>query len=450
MAEETKKKKPEAHVAKYKKTVVEDFVRLIKEYPIIGAINMENMPAPQLQNMRGQLRSSVVILMAKRRLLKIAIERCKAEKKGLEKLEPYLKGMPALLFTKDNPFKLYKTIQKNKSSAPAKAGQIANKDITIQSGPTPFAPGPVISELAAIGLKTGVENGKVTIRDTAVIVKEGNVINDKVASMLLRLGIQPMEIGLDLVAVFENGVVYGKDVLAIDEVAFQKNLENAALWALNLAVEIGYYNKDTIKLFISKAFREAKAVALEGNIMCDLLAAELVEKAEREMLSLKETAGITVPEKAAIEEAKPIEDKKAEAKVEETKPAEAKEKKVWKDVEEIQKEVKIEARNPRLKDIEEIEEKVEKVEEEIKEVESKKAVEAPSKEEVAKMVKKADERKKQAEIVEMKKKEIGESDKLFDKLKKEGTLRNVGKKENNAPKEDLSPQEIIKKALKKS
>ena len=63
----------EPHISDYKKKVVDEFVKLLKEYPIIGAINMENLPAPQLQNMRSQLRDTVVMRMTKRRLIKIIL-----------------------------------------------------------------------------------------------------------------------------------------------------------------------------------------------------------------------------------------------------------------------------------------------------------------------------------------------------------------------------------------
>src|SRR3989338_2085586 len=114
--------------------------------------------------------------------------------------------MPALLLKKENPFSLYKILKKSKSSASAKAGQIAPRDIIVPAGPTPFTPGPVISEFAALGIKAGVEGGKVAVKQDTTACKEGKPINAPLASMLARLGIEPMEIGLNLVAVFENGV----------------------------------------------------------------------------------------------------------------------------------------------------------------------------------------------------------------------------------------------------
>ncbi len=154
----------QAHVAQYKKDVVASLVKLMGDSPIIGVVNMENLPAPQLQTMRAQLRGKFYITMTKRRLIKLAIEHAKANKSGLEQLEAHLGGMPALIFTNENPFKLSRTLRKSKSPAPAKAGQTALRDIIVPKGATPFAPGPIIGELAMAGIKSGVENGKVAIK----------------------------------------------------------------------------------------------------------------------------------------------------------------------------------------------------------------------------------------------------------------------------------------------
>lgn len=286
-----------AHVSDKKKKVVHEFTDLLKQYPIIAAVNMQNMPAPQLQKMRAILRDNVVIRMTKRRLIKHAIKNAKASKPGVEKLEGYLPGMPALLFTKDNPFKLNKILQQNKSKAPAKGGQIAPNDLIVPAGATPFAPGPVIGELAALGIKTGVEGGKIAIKQDAVVVKAGGVISQKAAEILTRLGIEPMEVGLDLIAAYESGIIFTKDVLTVDDAVYLSNLENACRSAFFLALEMGYATKTTIEPLIAKAFKDAKALGLAQAIMADAIAGDLVAKAEREMLALKSAANIQVPDK---------------------------------------------------------------------------------------------------------------------------------------------------------
>jgi len=208
---------------------------------------------------------------------------------GIEKLDEYIKiGMPALLFTKENPFALYKTLKKSKSKAAAKPGQTAPYDLVIPAGPTPFSPGPVISEFAQIGVKAGVEGGKVAIKQDAVVAKLGEPITSGVASMLARLGITPMEIGLNLLAVYEKGTVYPKSVLDIDETKFMQDLTNAIMSGLNLAVDVAYPTTDTTELLLQKAWREAKAVAIEGSILASGIVEDVLGNAERIAISMKD------------------------------------------------------------------------------------------------------------------------------------------------------------------
>lgn len=281
-----------AHVAPVKKQNVQEFVQLLREYPIVGIVDLERLPSPQLTQMRKQLRGDVLIRLTKKRLLRIAIAQVKGDKPGIEQLEQYLGGIPAVLFAKENPFKLYKSIQRSKSPAPAKAGQKAPRELMIPAGPTPFAPGPVISELGKVGIKAGIDQGKVVIKQDSIVAKEGQVISAELASILLRLGIEPMEIGLNLVAVYENGMIYEQKLLAVDEKAYVANVVQGHTWAMNLAVFAGYTSPDTIKVMIGKATRDSRAVATEFGIMADAVKDAIIGKAERQMLALKSTLNL--------------------------------------------------------------------------------------------------------------------------------------------------------------
>ena len=276
-----------AHVAESKKKVVKEFCDLINSYPVIGVVDMENLPTAQLQKMRGQLRGKVVIRMTKRRFMNIVLDKVKDNKKGIEEMKKYLIGMPALLFTKDDPFKLAKTLKRSMSTAPAKQGQVAPKDIIVSAGPTPFSPGPVISELASAGIKTAIENGKIVVKSDAVVVKKGNKVSAAIAGILVRLGVEPMNVGLNLTAVYDNGTIFTRDVLNIDEEEFIKKIRIAYNSAIGLAIELSFLTKETTEMMIAKAFREAKSLALSQNIMADGVKEEIMAKANKEMLALK-------------------------------------------------------------------------------------------------------------------------------------------------------------------
>lgn len=247
-------------VTNEKKSSVDEFAKLMADYPIIGVINMETLPSKQLQLIRERLRSLVLIKMAKRRLLKLAIEKIKDKKHGIEKILDYAGGMPALLFTKENPFKIASSINKSKSKSAIRPGQKAPFNIIIPKGPTPFAPGPVISELANLKIKAGVEAGKIAVKEDALVLKEGEACSMPLSSMLMRLGIEPMEIGLNLVAAYENGMIYTKDVLSINEDKLIKDITQAHSLAFNLAIEAGIINKQTIEFILVKAEMQANAL----------------------------------------------------------------------------------------------------------------------------------------------------------------------------------------------
>ncbi len=276
-----------------KKTFVQNLTQCIREYPLVGLVNLQQLPAPQLQKMRSLfLSSGIKIVMARKKLLELAMDN--SGKQNIESLKNKIKGMPALLFSQTNPFVLYKILQKNKSEAPAKAGQAAPKDILVKAGPTNFAPGPIISELAAVGIKTKVDAGKLAILSDIVIAKEGEAISAKVAETLKRLDIKPMEIGLSLVAAWENGIVFEAKQLHIDEGEYLNKITTASRWAVNLALEAAYVTPFTTELLLQKAFRQAKALSSEQNIITGLTASEMISQVQRQAKTLVETANITL------------------------------------------------------------------------------------------------------------------------------------------------------------
>ncbi len=311
-----------------KKLLVKKVEELLKTSPVIGIVNMHALPTAQLQRMRAKLRGTVDLFLTKKRLIRFAIEKIKTEKKGIEELEQYLNGIPALLLSKDNPFKVFSILQKNKSKAAAKAGQIAPNDIKIPAGMTQFTPGPIISELGNFGLKTKVTDGKIEIIEDAIVVKTGEEISQEMVGLLAKMGIEPMEVGLDLVAVYENGQIFTKDVLAIDEEEYANNFTQAQSWAFNLAVEAGIMTVETTELMIQKASKEVKALALEANILTDETKDEILAKAEAQgqavgkELNLPAKEAVKEPEEPKVEEK--TETPKEEVKTED-KPAEVKE-----------------------------------------------------------------------------------------------------------------------------
>ena len=269
-----------AKAAQHKKDEAAALTKLMQDHPIIGILNVENLGAAPLAVLRGKLRKDVTIRMSKKQLIKRAIDGLN-DRKDVGKLKDSIVGMPALLLTKENPFKVAKLIKESKSKAPAKPGQTAPYDIVIPAGPTQFTPGPIISELGKAGLKTGVEDGKIVIKEDKVVAGQGDTIDQPLSELLAKFDIQPMEIGLDLVAAYEDGTIYGKDVLSVDPAEYVDMLRSAAAQSFNLSLEIAYPSKENVERLVGRAFSTAKNLALDKGLISDVWAEKQVEDAER-------------------------------------------------------------------------------------------------------------------------------------------------------------------------
>lgn len=258
--------KPKAHVASWKKDKVSLIKSLAEKHKTIGIIDITNLPSYQMQKMRSHFNNKgMVFIIARLRLIKRALSLVKDSKKNIHELEQYIKGIPAIIFLNEDPFKLAKFISKNKSAASAKPGQIAPNDLYIPAGPTPFTPGPIIGELGQLGIKTSIEAGKISVKEATRIVKQGDVISDKVAAILSKLGIQPMEIGINLVAVYEDGIIYKKDVLTFNEKEFIDNIKKAHRESLNLALNTAMPIQEVVFILIKKAYLNNLSVANKIN-----------------------------------------------------------------------------------------------------------------------------------------------------------------------------------------
>ncbi|HIQ51369.1 MAG TPA: 50S ribosomal protein L10 [Nautiliaceae bacterium] len=302
-------------VQEWKKKEVEYLKSLIKDHNVIGIVDIFKLPALPFQRMRKELRNSVKIKVSKKNLIKKAIDQLKDEKKGLEKLEEYLEKAvePALLVTNDNPFRLYKILEKNKSPAPAEAGAIAPKDIIVPAGPTDFPP-MQIPMFKKAGIKTKVSGGKIEVVEDTVVTKAGEKIRPEVADLLNKLGIEPLEIGLDLVAAYESGIVYDKSILAIDEKEYINNLEISHLGAINLATEIAYLTKETIEPIFRKSFLGAKQLAKEIGYISKETLEDFIIQAVSEANALDNTIN---PKEEQTKKEEGTEEKKEEKKEEE-------------------------------------------------------------------------------------------------------------------------------------
>ena len=276
---------PSQQVLQEKLSEVEEIIELLRQHKVIGVASLQKVRATQLQELKKKLADKVYMKVIKNTLMKIAIEKC-GEKQNLKKLVEHLTGSNIFLFTNLNPFKLALILERGKVKTTAKAGDIASFDIIIPAGNTGQPPGPIISQLNSVGLPTRIESGSVWINKDTLVARKGDVISERLASVLSKLGIKPVEAGLALKVVYDDGLTITQDQLKLNLDETKKSIQEAYSCAFTLALNVAYPTRENIAMLLQIAYREAYTLSLNAAIPTKETVADLIRKAHMEMLSL--------------------------------------------------------------------------------------------------------------------------------------------------------------------
>ena len=173
-------------------------------------------------------------------------------------------------------------------------------DIEIPEGPTELVPGPAISELGALGIQIQIDKGKINIKQSKVIAKQGEKISQGAADLMSKLDIKPFSIGFEPILAYDTKENKLYLEIKIDQEATVEELKSNYGKSLAFAVEIGYLTKDTISFLLGKASAHGKAIE---NLAGEEKEEEKVEEVKEEVV--EEKAEET---KEEVKEEKPTEE----------------------------------------------------------------------------------------------------------------------------------------------
>lgn len=265
---------------------VEEIKNLIQQYKALGVASLQKIRAAQLQGLRRKLKGNASFRVIKNTIIRRAVAECK-DKPGLEGLEEHLTGSNIFLFTNLNPFQLVSILQKSRMKAIARAGDIASEDVIVSAGNTGLPPGPIISQFGSVGIPTRIESGGVYINRDTLVAKKGEVITARLASVLAKLGVKSVEVGLTLKAAYDEGLIIPEGQLQLDLEEVQRSIGEAQVFALNLSLNSAYPTPENIKLLLQIVNQESFALAMNASVPTSDSVTELLKKANVEMLSLR-------------------------------------------------------------------------------------------------------------------------------------------------------------------
>lgn len=248
---------------KKKRMMYDELQELPKNYDVIALSKMTKVRATQLMMIRKKLRNDLKILIIKNKVAQRAFEKVK-NVPGLESLSKELEGQCGLIFTQISPFKLNLIFDQNKVFLPAKGGDIASKEISIPAGNTGITPGPVLSEFKEANVPTKIDQGSIWVSRDTVIARKGEVISQKLASLMSKLNIKPIEAGIALNFAIAAGLLLKESDLKINLEQYRNEMSRSFQEALALATEAGYLTSETVIPLLLKTHQKAVVLASES------------------------------------------------------------------------------------------------------------------------------------------------------------------------------------------
>lgn len=266
----------------------DDLQNLAKSYNVIALSKMTKVRSAQLMSIRKKFRNDIKILTIKNKVAQRSFEKIFDDVKGLEFLNHELEGQCALMFTNISPFKLNLTFDKNKIFLAAKGGDIAPNELVIPAGNTGINPGPVLSEFKESKVPTRIDQGTIWVSKDTVVAKPGDVISQKLAALLSKLNIKPIEAGIAVNFAISEGLEFKEKDLKIVIEEYIQDLVRSYQEALALSVEAAYFSKETMPLILIKAKQHAVSLSSESGYISPDTAELVISKANSIATSLSQ------------------------------------------------------------------------------------------------------------------------------------------------------------------
>jgi len=273
---------------KRKAQMYQQLLEIPKKYKVIAIVKINKVRASQILPLRKALKGDVEFVCVKDRVAQKALEKLNIA--GIKGISEELTGQCLFLFTNMSPFKLNVLLSKNKIMMAARGGDIASVDIVVPAKNTGIAPGPMLTEFKEAGIPTKIDQGTIWIQKDTTPVKKGETINEKLAALLGKLDIKPVEAGISLYTALEEGLKYAAEEMIVDVAKVRNAFTQFHQEAISLSIEAAYVTADNINQILSKAAQSARSVSVESGFMTDETKEQILQKAHSQAKSVSTKA----------------------------------------------------------------------------------------------------------------------------------------------------------------
>eukprot|EP01006_Ploeotia_vitrea_P033023 TRINITY_DN65172_c1_g2_i2.p1 TRINITY_DN65172_c1_g2~~TRINITY_DN65172_c1_g2_i2.p1 ORF type:complete len:351 (-),score=64.25 TRINITY_DN65172_c1_g2_i2:162-1073(-) len=242
---------------------------LFDQHDKVIVVGVDNVGSGQLQHIRMALRGKAEVLLGKNTMMKRCLDNRKEERGGDRDKEIFTKfvtdrlisGNMGLIFTNGDLGEVKEIASKFRVQAPAKAGSVAPVNVTVPAGNTGLEPTKT-QFFQALNIPTKITRGTVEILKDEQVVTAGEKVGSSEATLLQMLKIKPFYYGLEIKKIYDNGSVYGPQVLEWTGDDIRQKFVDGASRVKALGLGLGIPTKATIDNIVLNAFKNILAVSV--------------------------------------------------------------------------------------------------------------------------------------------------------------------------------------------
>lgn len=243
-----------------KMKMIEKTKELFSTHENYMLVSIHKVQSNQFKDIMAALPSDVKALFAKNKIM-IKVLKELGEEKYKKIIDSIHGNVLVIFFDKVDPRKILDVSSKNLRKAFAVPGDLAKKDVVVPAGPTGLAP-EKINLFQAAKMNTKINKGKIDVALDHVLVKSGEIVGISEANLLNLLNIMPFEFGLDIIKVFENGEMYPKDLLLIDDESVEKQIKESISMLAAISLGTGVVTEASLPYDINNAYTDILKISL--------------------------------------------------------------------------------------------------------------------------------------------------------------------------------------------
>jgi large subunit ribosomal protein LP0 len=246
------------------KPILPVLIIFLENYSTIFVVHADFVGSSHMQSIRKALRpSNSVLLMGKNTMMRKSIRGYQASNPKIESIIPWVYGNIGFVFTAGDVASVRKVVVENRVAAAARPGTIAPSDVVVPKGNTGMEPTQT-AFLQALNIPSKINKGQVEIINDVHLITKGQKVGNSEAALLTKLAIKPFSYGLEIKAVYQDGVVMEPSVLDITDDEIIKKFHNGVSSVAALGLKIGYPTVASLPHSIANGYKNVLAISVSS------------------------------------------------------------------------------------------------------------------------------------------------------------------------------------------